>query len=214
MECELRCQRRPKAMTPALPRTVAILVFDEVEILDFAGPYEVFSVASELLRPSPFFVFAVGLTTQPALGRGRLMVTPRYSIADCPRPDILVIPGGQGTRPLLRHEALLAWIAGCAEGAELCLSVCTGALLLGAAGLLKDRAATTHHGAFETLAALSPSTELRRDRRFVEATPKIITSGGISAGIDMSLHVVERLLGAQSRAMVEEEMEYGRFAAP
>ncbi len=118
------------------PRTVAILVFDEVEVLDFAGPYEVFNVASELKKPSPFFVLALGVSPGPVLARGRLPVTPRYTIADCPRPDILVIPGGSGTRPLLGHEALLRWIAESAANAELCLSVCTGALLLAAAGLL------------------------------------------------------------------------------
>jgi transcriptional regulator GlxA family with amidase domain len=191
---------------------VAILVFDDVEVLDFAGPFEVFNVASELMRPSPFCVFAVGISSQPILARGKLVVTPRYSIGECPRPDILVVPGGQGTRPLLKHEGLLRWIAERAAEAELCLSVCTGALLLAGAGLLKDRSATTHHGAWELLGALSPTTELLRDRRYVDTSARIITSGGISAGIDMSLHVIERLLGSNTRTMVEEEMEYGRFA--
>jgi transcriptional regulator GlxA family with amidase domain len=193
------------------PRNVAILVFDDVEVLDFAGPHEVFSVAGDLVRPSPFYVFEVGLSGAPVIARGRLVATPRYSIADCPDPDVLIIPGGMGVRPLLKHEALVAWIAERAIKAELLLSVCTGALLLAKAGLLAGLRATTHHGAFEHLAVLSPTTSIVIDERFVEGSRKIITSGGISAGIDMSLHVVERLLGAPARATVEEEMEYGKW---
>jgi transcriptional regulator GlxA family with amidase domain len=188
---------------------VAILVFDDVEVLDFAGPHEVFTVAGDLLKPSPFYVYEVGLSSAPILARGRLLVTPRYAIDFCPDPDILIVPGGLGTRPLLKNERLLAWIAERAAKVELLLSVCTGALLLAKAGLLAGLEATTHHGAFELLAALSPSTRIVRDRRFVESSERIITSGGISAGIDMSLSVVERLVGEKAKETVVEEMEYG-----
>jgi transcriptional regulator GlxA family with amidase domain len=191
------------------PRNVAILVFDDVEVLDFAGPHEVFSVAGDLVRPSPFYVYEVGISGSPVLARGRLVATPRYSLSDCPDPDILVIPGGMGVRPLLKDASLIAWIAERAEAAELTLSVCTGALLLAKAGLLAGLRATTHHGAFDHLALLSPSTTVVEDERFVEGSERIVTSGGISAGIDASLRIAERLLGAQARATVEEEMEYG-----
>ena len=206
---------RPTPYHPAmsqsipLPRNVAILVFDDVEVLDFAGPLEVFTVAADMIRPSPFYVYEVGLTSSPVLTRGRLLASPRYSIENCPSPDILVVPGGMGTRPLLKHERLLAWIAERAAASELVLSVCTGALLLARAGLLIGLEATTHHGAFDLLAELSPSTRIARDKRFVESSDRIITSGGISAGIDMALHVVERLVGAKAREIVVEEMEYG-----
>jgi transcriptional regulator GlxA family with amidase domain len=193
------------------PRNVAILVFDDIEVLDFAGPHEVFSVAGDLVRPSPFYVYEVGLELAPVLARGRLVATPRYSIANCPDPDILIVPGGMGVRPLLKHAVLSDWIVRKAAGAELALSVCTGALLLAKAGLLLNMRATTHHGAFDHLALLSPTTEIVRDERFVEGSEKIVTSGGISAGIDMSLHIVERLLGPKARAVVEEEMEYGSW---
>ena len=92
------------------PRNVAILVFDDVEVLDFAGPYEVFNAASEVADPPPFYVYAVGISDRPVLARGRFTVTPRYSAWDAPQADILVIPGGFGTRPLLKPERLMAWI--------------------------------------------------------------------------------------------------------
>jgi len=190
------------------PRNVAIFVFDDVEVLDFAGPYEVFNVASELTRPQPFYVYNVGLSHHSVLGRGKFQVTPRYSVDDCPQPDILVVPGGSGTRPLLKHERLLQWLAAQASRVELLLSVCTGALLLAKAGLLENRDATTHRSAFDQLRELSPSTRVVADERFVQSAEKIFTAAGISAGIDLSLHIVERLLGPEARQSVTTEMEY------
>ena len=190
------------------PRNVAILVFDDVEVLDFAGPYEVFNVAGETTNPTAYYVYAVGITNQPVIGRGKFMVTPRYSINDCPQADILVIPGGFGTRPLLKHEPLIAWIADQAGKVEWLLSVCTGALLLAQAGVLKNSPATTHHGAFDRLQQISPTTQVIKDQRFVQASDRIMTSGGISAGIDLSLYLVEKLTGPEALAAVVEEMEY------
>jgi transcriptional regulator GlxA family with amidase domain len=190
------------------PRTVAILVFDDVEVLDFAGPYEVFNVAADLSSPPPFYVYAVGISDRLVLARGKFTVTPRYTIHDCPQPDILLIPGGYGTRPLLNHTGLIAWIRDQATRVEWLLSVCTGALLLAKAGLLEACPATTHHSAFDQLQHLSPTTRIVKDQRFVEATPKIMTSGGITAGIDLALHMVEKLAGPEVHAGVVDEMEY------
>jgi len=196
------------------PRNVGILVFDDVEVLDFAGPYEVFNVASESANPSPFYVYAVGISGQPVQARGRFVATPRYAIENCPQPDLLIVPGGFGTRPLLKHDRLISWIAEQAEKVELLLSVCTGALLLAKAGLLKNAPATTHHTAFDQLKLLSPTTSIVKDRRFVQSTPKIYTSGGISAGIDLALHMVEKLAGPDVHAAVVEEMEYNWLRKP
>ena len=190
------------------PRTVGILVFDDVEVLDFAGPYEVFNDASDAASPPPFYVYTIGVTERPVITKGRLTVTPNYPIDKGPQADILVLPGGYGTRPLLKNEALLAWIREQAQKVEWLLSVCTGALLLAKAGLLKDRAATTHHTAFDHLQQLSPTTRLEKARRFVQSSSNIYTSGGISAGIDLSLHLVEKLAGPEVCASVVEEMEY------
>lgn len=191
------------------PRTVAILVFDDIEILDFAGPHEVFNLAGEVTTPPAFTVFNVGLTPNPVIARGKLVVAPRYSIDTCPQPEVLVIPGGFGTRALIRHGRLISWIADQAAKVEVLLSVCTGALLLAKAGLLAGHPATTHHESLDHLKQLSPTTEVVSDKRFVQSTTSIVTSGGISAGIDASLHVVERLAGIQTRDTVIEHMEYG-----
>jgi transcriptional regulator GlxA family with amidase domain len=189
-------------------RNVAIMVFDDVEILDFAGPYEVFNGAAEMSSPTAFNVYNLGISHHPIIGRGKFTVTPRYSIDDCPQADILIIPGGFGSRPLLKHEKLISWIVDQSQKVEWLLSVCTGALLLAQAGLLKNRPATTHHGAFEHLQRLSPTTQVIKDQRFVQSSERIFTSGGISAGIDLSLFMVEKLVGIELRDEIIKGMEY------
>ena len=195
-------------MSLVTTRTVAILAFDDMEVLDYAGPYEVFNVAGELGDDSPFSVFSVGLTAAPAVGRGGFSVLPTYSLDDAPPADVLVIPGGAGTRPLLQDERLLGWLRERAAEVELLLSVCTGALLLGAAGLLERRSATTHHDAFDELAALSPTTHVVRGQRFVRSDERLVTSAGVSAGVDASLYVVQELTGVETKDRTISEMEW------
>lgn len=195
-------------MTLVSPRTVAILAFDDMEVLDFAGPYEVFNVAGELGDGHPFSVFSVGLTSAPAVGRGGFAVQPTYSLDDAPPPDLLVIPGGAGSRALTRDERLLTWVKERAAEVELLMSVCTGALVLGAAGLLERRAATTHHDAYDELAAISPTTKVVRGQRFVRSSDTILTSAGVSAGVDLALHVVQQLAGQETRDRTVTEMEW------
>ncbi|MDI6911314.1 DJ-1/PfpI family protein [Nocardioides sp.] len=190
------------------PRTVAILAFDDMEVLDYAGPYEVFNVAGELGEGAPFSVFSVGLTGVPAVGRGGFTVVPTYSLQDAPPPDLLVVPGGAGTRRLLADDRLLAWVKERAAEVELLLSVCTGALVLGAAGLLERRPATTHHDAYDELAAISPTTTVVRGQRFVRSAETILTSAGVSAGVDLALHAVQLLAGPATRDLVVAEMEW------
>jgi transcriptional regulator GlxA family with amidase domain len=195
-------------MAHVTTRTVAILAFDDMEVLDFAGPCEVFNVAGELGEGSPFSVFSVGITSAPAVGRGGFTVTPTYSLDDAPPPDVLVIPGGAGTRPLLKDERLLAWLRERAAEVEVLLSVCTGALLLGAAGLLERQSATTHHDAFDELAELSPTTTVVRGQRFVRSSDRVVTSAGVSAGVDASLYVVQSLTDQQTHDRTVAEMEW------
>lgn len=190
------------------PRNVAILVFDEVEVLDFAGPFEVFSDAASAATPPPFYVYSIGITEKPITAKGRLVVVPQYGIDRAPQAEVLVVPGGFGTRPLLKNEWLMRWLREQANRVELLLSVCTGALLLAKAGLLEDRTATTHHTALDHLSQLSPTTRIVADKRYVQADEKVYTSGGISAGIDLSLHIVEKLAGPEVHAAVVTEMEY------
>ncbi|AFZ08844.1 ThiJ/PfpI domain-containing protein [Oscillatoria nigro-viridis PCC 7112] len=189
-------------------RNVAILMFDDVEVLDFAGPFEVFSVTSELSKGDrPFAVSTVAEHPGAVSARNGLSVNPDCTISDCPPPDILIVPGGQGTRKLINNSEVINWIKDCAPTAKLVLSVCTGSLLLAKAGLLEGLAATTHHRALDLLKKLAPNTTIIENQRFVD-NGKIITSGGIAAGIDMSLHVVGKLLGTAQAEQTAEHMEY------
>jgi transcriptional regulator GlxA family with amidase domain len=190
-------------------RTVGILVFEAMEVLDYSGPYEVFNVANETSSKTTFDVHAIGVAAGPVTGRGGFTVLPPTNIAECSVPDVLIVPGGAGTRPFLREPKVVDWVRSAAADAELVLSVCTGALVLAAAGLLENSPATTHHQAFDELAAISPSTDIVRDRRFVQSSSQVWTSGGISAGIDLSLHLVGLLAGTDIRTAVIAEMEWG-----
>jgi transcriptional regulator GlxA family with amidase domain len=185
----------------------AIVIFDEVEVLDFAGPFEVFSVTGRRQKLEPFDVYTVAEHPAPVAARNGLSINPRYAFADCPPPDILVVPGGYGTRREMKNPVMLEWIARVAPACELVLSVCTGALVLGAAGLLTDREATTHFMAFDELRAVAPQAVVREDRRIVD-NGNLILSAGVSAGIDMSLHVVARLLGVEVARETAHYMEY------
>jgi transcriptional regulator GlxA family with amidase domain len=192
-----------------MKRNVAILLFDEVEVLDFAGPFEVFSVTDELNRHEVFNTFTMELKPGTVRARNGLKITPEFTLENCPTPHVLVIPGGAGTRALLHMPALHEWLRVKARAAEVVLSICTGALVLGRAGLLDGLRATTHHENLEELRAISPNIEVVATERFLD-NGKIITSGGISAGIDASLHVVERLLGPVAAETTATYMEYRR----
>jgi transcriptional regulator GlxA family with amidase domain len=188
-------------------RTLAILVFDDVEVLDFCGPFEVFSVANRFTDPAAFNVLTVAEKPGPVLTRGGLSVNPHHRIVDCPRPDLLLVPGGQGTRREMHNAVLTDWIKARSQEAELVLSVCTGALLLAKAGLLDGLEATTHHGAIDLLREVAPTTAIHADRRFVD-NGRVVCSAGIAAGIDMSFHVVGRLLGRDVAEKTARQMEY------
>lgn len=191
----------------ATTRTLAILLFDEVEVLDFCGPFEVFSVANRFTNDPTFDVLTVAERIGPVVTRGGLSVNPRHTLSDIPRPDILLVPGGQGTRKEMHNSALIDWIRQISSTAELVLSVCTGALLLAKAGLLDGLESTTHHGAIDLLRQTAPNTMVQADRRYVD-NGRVICSAGIAAGIDMSLHVVGRLLGVEVAERTAAQMEY------
>lgn len=191
-----------------MTRNVAILLFDEVEVLDFCGPFEVFGVAG--LRGGgerPFSVYTVAEKAGPIKARNGLSVNPAFTFADCPQPDILLVPGGQGTRKQIHNEELVNWVREQAGRVELLLSVCTGALVLAKAGLLEGLAATTHFRAFDELAALAPNTTLCPEKRYVD-NGNIVLSAGVSAGIDMALYVVGRLLGEEQSNETARYIQY------
>ena len=185
-----------------MKKNVAILLFDEIEVL-------VFAVTNELNRSEAFNVVTVAAKPGTVRAHNGLKVIPEFTVDNCPPPHILVIPGGAGTRTILHQPSLLEWIRLKARTADLVMSVCTGALVLAKAGLLDGLRITTHHGNLAELAALAPSATVDAAQRFHD-NGKILTSGGISAGIDCSLHVVARELGELSAAATARYMEYRR----
>jgi transcriptional regulator GlxA family with amidase domain len=195
-----------------LTRTVGIYLFDDVEVLDFAGPFEVFSTASRVKSrlepdaPKPFDVFTMADAMRTVRARGGLMVQPHVDIAHHPPLDVLVIPGGVVTAELQR-EAIIGWIARTAAAAAITASVCTGAFLLGRAGLLGGKEATTHWEDIADLRAMFPDIQVRSGTRWVD-TGQIATSAGISAGIDMSLYLVARLEGEDLAIRTARQMEF------
>jgi len=180
-------------------RNVAILIFDGVEIIDFSGPYEVFGQAG-------FHVYAVAAEDKPVACVMGLSVNPACRLEERPLPDILVVPGGE-VDGAQNHAPTLRWIAAAAKQAEITLSVCNGAFLLAAAGLLDGLQATTYYGLIDELAAFAPKTEVVSNRRFVD-NGRIVASAGLSSGIDGSLHVVAKLLGKAAAQQIALNMEY------
>ncbi|MGE5807114.1 MAG: DJ-1/PfpI family protein [Ignavibacteria bacterium] len=187
---------------------VAIFIYDKVEILDFSGPGEVFA-ATNLDNDNAFNVYTVAATKDPVLSQGFVTIIPQYSIDDCPEPDILVLPGGD-QRKSSENPELIQWLKDCSKNAEILMSVCTGAKLLSKAGLLDNKEATTWHGAIESLQQMTPKAKIHRDTRFVD-NGQIITTAGVSAGIDGALHVVSRLFGEEKAHEVARYMEYDKW---
>ncbi|MEE9148295.1 MAG: DJ-1/PfpI family protein [Candidatus Tectomicrobia bacterium] len=191
-------------MSDMSTRNVAIYIFDEIEVLDFCGPFEVFTVAG---RKGAFNVYTVAEQEHTISTRGGMQVIPRYTWENAPAPHIIVVPGGKGAEQLVDHAPTVNWVRATAASAELVLSVCTGALLLGKAGLLDGLTATTHHKRLARLRECAPGAMVVSDRRYVD-NGKIVTSAGVSAGVDASLHVVERVLGRVHAEETAANMEY------
>lgn len=190
-------------------RTVALVLYDGVELLDFAGPGEVFEAANAFVPTDgdpAFRVITVGRTIDPVTSQNFLEVVPDHSIADAPAVDVLVVPGGRSSE-VSKDPAYLGWIADTGAEAEVVMSVCSGAFVLGEAGLLEGLEATTFYAALERLAERFPATEVRPGTRFVDAG-KVVTTAGVSAGIDGSLHLVARLHGLHVATRTARYMEY------
>ncbi|PCI31190.1 MAG: AraC family transcriptional regulator [Flavobacteriaceae bacterium] len=190
-------------------RNIGILIFNNAEVLDFAGPFEVFSVTSELNNFEPFDVFTVGEKLEPISAVNGLSVNPKYDFNNCPHIDILIIAGGEGTRKQMENKNTLEWIKRIHQKSEFTLSICSGARLLGVLGLLDGKPYCTHHEVYDHMKEIVPTGIPKHEQRFVK-TKKIYTSGGISAGIDLSFHLVESLLGEQTAEKTAVYMEYDR----
>ena len=190
------------------PIQLGIFLFPEVEVLDFAGPFEVFSLAENEAREKLFQVHTIGETTEMIHARNGLQVVPDYSFDNHPKLDILVIPGGHGARVLeVKKPKTLDWIKQQSQEVNILASVCTGAFLLAKLELLDHKKATTHWAHYDELEQQYPKVEVQRNVKFVDEG-KIITAGGISAGIDMSFYIITRLFDQQLAQKTAKRMEY------
>jgi transcriptional regulator GlxA family with amidase domain len=174
---------------------IGILLFDGVEELDAVGPWEVLAAWARYFPDDGYDVSCLSRSGDQVAAAKGLVIGAHHSFADAPTYDVLLHPGGQGTRPLMVDESHLDWVGAQRAEVPLMTSVCTGSLVYAAAGLLRDRPATTHWGSLELLAETDPTIEVRAEDRFVD-DGDIITSAGVSAGIDMALHLVKRLVNA------------------
>lgn len=189
------------------PQNVAIFIFNDAEVLDFAGPFEVFNVANTVAEKELFNVYLVAESEQIVFARNNFRVVPDYDFTEMPEADILIIPGGIGRKIQMHHVPVLNWVKHEAGRASLVLSVCTGSFILGNAGLLNNLSATTHHGSYDEFEKEFSKTKLIREVKYVD-NGKVITAGGISAGIDMSIMVVGKIHGSELAQKIAERMEY------
>jgi transcriptional regulator GlxA family with amidase domain len=193
-------------------KTIGILIFPFVEVLDFCGPFEVFMATrlneeDRFEEPPPFDVLLVGESEDPVAAAGGLTVIPNCTIGNCPPLDILVVPGGGGVRIEMDNRRIIGWLSERAKEVETLTSVCTGSMLLGTAGLLDGRRATTHWLALDWMRETFPAVTVEDSLHVVE-DDDVITSAGISAGIDMALRVVARYCGEKVARATARYMEY------
>ncbi|KAA0564543.1 DJ-1/PfpI family protein [Bacillus sp. CH30_1T] len=190
-------------------RTVGILLFNDVEVLDFAGPFEVFSIATfSNSNEKPFIVKTISENGDLVTARNGLKVFPDFSFANHPLLDIVIIPGGYGAEQIeINNPSIIEWIKAQQSRTEFLTSVCTGALLLAKAGILDGRKATTHWMDIDRLKHEFPKVLVQRDVKYVDEG-SIITSGGISAGINMSFHLISLLHGKDVAVETAKRMEY------
>lgn len=187
------------------PRNLAILLFEGVQIIDYTAPWEVFGHA-HVGDHHAFEIYTVAPKSGPITTAMGMSVNPKYTFANAPKADVLLLPGGNVTDHMDDPE-VKRWVQESAKHAEIVLSVCNGAFFLGRAGLLDGLEATTFAGLIEELQKAAPKARVVRDRRFVD-NGKIITSAGLSSGIDGALHVIERLLGKGSAQVAATALEY------
>ena len=191
-------------------KNIGILIFNDIELLDFAGPYEVFSVTNELNNNNLCKTFTIEEQNRTIDSVNGLKIISDYSFKNCPKIDILVIPGGVGTKALLEQEEVLKWVLDRYDESEITFSVCSGTRILGKIGLLDGIKYTTHHEVMEDMNQIAPKAIIVSGKRFID-NGKLLTSAGISAGIDLSLYLVEKIFGKEIREKTQAYMEYGNW---
>lgn len=190
-----------------MPTRIAVFVFPGAEELDFVGPWEVLTMWAKSFPQDDVEVFMLSRDAEPVTCAKGMRVVPEHTWDTAPDFDVLVYPGGEGNTPQLQDEAILSWIRKAGERGTLMTSVCTGALVYAAAGLLDGRPATTHWAALQVLPGLGKDIDVRPDERFVD-DGNVITAAGVSAGIDMALHLVARLASPDRAREVRRFIQY------
>ena len=186
---------------------VGIFIYDRAEVLDFSGPYEVFVTASRICPTGdPFNVFLIGETGETVTARGGYGVNPAFGFCDCPSIDVLIVVGGVHTEEM-KKTTVINWIASTASRAKVVASVCTGVFLLAEAQILTDRRATTHWEDISDLRSSYPNLTVCESKRWID-DGNVVTSGGISAGIDMSLHLVSKLHSFELARRTARQMDF------
>lgn len=187
-------------------KSIGMLLFDEVELLDFAGPLEVFGAANYIKENSLYTIKTIAPTKNIKVSKSVLNVI-ADEVIDQQQFDLLFIPGGFGTRPLVKNESFLASLDQLVKQTKITASICTGALLLAKLGYLQNKTACSHHLSFEILESIEPTVQILKDKRYVDHG-RIVTSAGVSAGIDMSFHLLKRLYSAEFSNTVRKYIEY------
>ncbi len=189
-------------------KQLGILIFDDVEVLDFAGPFEVFSVANQLADYKILEVQTLAATKDVIRAKNGLQVLADKSLAQLNHLDYLVLPGGDGSNNVIQNPSLMASLQYLVSQTEWTMSVCSGSRILGKAGFLEQKPYCTHHEVFDSMASLVPSGIPKPDHRFIQSDTRIWTAAGISAGIDLALHLVELTFGKELAQATATYMEY------
>lgn len=192
-------------------KQLGIFIFNDVEVLDFAGPFEVFSVANELADYKILEVQTIALNKEVIRAKNGLQVLPDKSLDQLNRLDYLVLPGGDGSKKVIQNQPLMATLQSLVSQTEWTMSVCSGSRILGKSGFLDQKPYCTHHEVFESMDLLVPSGIPKPEHRFIQSDNRIWTAAGISAGIDLALHLVERTFGKEMALATATYMEYTPF---
>lgn len=192
-------------------KKLGIFIFDEVEVLDFAGPFEVFSVANQLSDYKLFKVFTLSAGKKSITARNGLQVKADLKIEELNSLDYLVIPGGDGTKKVIKNKGKLSGIKSLVKHSEWTMSVCSGSRILGKTGFLDQKPYCTHHEVFESMKEIVPLGIPQPELRFVQSTERIWTAAGISAGIDLALQLTELTFGKELAMKTAKYMEYHPF---
>jgi transcriptional regulator GlxA family with amidase domain len=187
---------------------VGVLIFDDVELLDFAGPFEVFSVASKIQSKYPLNVFTISEFREPVITWNSVSINSDFTIENHPSIDVFVMPGGVGTKALLNEDEIMNWIKNSCESAKWTMGVCSSTRVFMDLGLLKGKPYCTHQSVYQELIQSHSDAIPNQNKRFVQSTDKLYTSAGVSAGIDLAFHILEKITDTATKKLVETYMEY------